>query len=71
VFRYTLPDRRVVLVERLDDGWHLQLADEPQAEIVGTPLQSALAELLGYAVAHESWPGWLDDAAADIERSLW
>ena len=70
MLRYTLPDRRIVLVERLDEGWHLQLTDEPRVEIVGTPLESTLAELLGYTVAHDSRPDWVDDAAADIERSL-
>jgi hypothetical protein len=71
VLRHTLPDGRIVLVERLDERWHLQLADGTQPEIVGTPLQSTLAELLGYEVAHEPWPDWVDDAAAEIERSLW
>jgi hypothetical protein len=55
----------------VNEGWHLRLGDEPQGEIVGTPLQSTLAELLGYEVAHEMWPDWVDDAAAEIERSLW
>jgi hypothetical protein len=73
VLRYVLPDGRALLVERLanDEHWHLQLEDEPQTEIVGVPLQSALAELLGYEVAHQSWPSWVDDCAAEIERSLW
>jgi hypothetical protein len=73
VLRYVLPDGRTVLVERLanDLHWHLQLEGEPTTELVGAPLQSALAELLGYAVARQSWPSWLDDCAAEIERLLW
>jgi hypothetical protein len=72
VLRYFLPDGRAVLVEQLanDRHWHLKLEDEPGAELVGVPLQSALAELLGYAVAHEDWPPWVDDCAAEIERTL-
>jgi hypothetical protein len=69
VLRYLLPDGRTVLVERLasDGFWHLTLEG---AEIVGEPLQSTLAELLGFDVAGESWPRWVDDCAAEIERSL-
>jgi hypothetical protein len=40
-------------------------------EVVGEPLQSTLADLLGYSVAHDEWPSWIDDLAAEIERSLW
>jgi hypothetical protein len=69
---YQLPDGRLLLVERTpDDGhWHLQLPATSE-EIVGEPLQSALAELLGFSVARDDWPSWLDDLAMEIERSLW
>jgi hypothetical protein len=72
VHRYDLPDGRAVLVERSPDGdsWYLQLEDEPEREIVGWPRAGALAELLGHAVTHESWPAWVDDCAAEIERLL-
>ena len=69
---YRLPDDRVLLVERTADEshWHLRLAESTD-EIVGEPLQSALAELLGYSVASDEWPEWIDDLAAEIERALW
>jgi len=69
---YQLPDGRLLLVERTADDahWHLQLPATSE-KIVGEPLRSALAALLGYSVAHEDWPPWLDNFAAEIERSLW
>ena len=73
MLRYVLPDGRIVVVERLadDEYWHLQLEGDEASEIVGEPLQSTLAELLGFDVVHDSWPSWVDDCAAEIERSLW
>jgi hypothetical protein len=50
-----------------DGYWYLRIDGEPTAEIVGAPLNSTLAELLGYAVAHERWPVWIDDLAREIE----
>jgi hypothetical protein len=51
---YPLPDGRKLNVEsRLDKTWHLRVERSPSAEIVGSLLNSALAELLGYAIAHE------------------
>jgi hypothetical protein len=69
---YRLPDGRLLLVERTDEDahWHLQLPATSE-EIVGEPLQSTLAALLGFPVAHDDWPSWLGDFAAEIERSLW
>jgi hypothetical protein len=69
---YPLPDGRAVEVEQMPDGayWRLRIKGEPASEIVGTPLRSTLAELLGYHVAHERWPSWIDDLASDVERAL-
>jgi hypothetical protein len=70
---YALPDGRLLEVERLpsDDAyWHLRIKGEADAEIVGTPLASTLAELLGYQVAHEEWPEWIDDLAAEVGDAL-
>ena len=70
---YALPDGRSLEVERLPPdpvSWHLRIQGEPDAEIVGTPLGSTLAELLGYQVAREEWPVWIDDLASKIEDAL-
>jgi hypothetical protein len=40
------------------------------AEVIGWPLASTLADLLGYNVAHEDWPPWIDDLAREIESAL-
>jgi hypothetical protein len=55
---------------RPDTTWHLRIEGNPSAEIIGSPLDSTLAELLGYSVAHEEWPDWIDVLARDIESSL-
>jgi hypothetical protein len=67
---YALPDGRSMEIERIPDRdyWHLRIQGEPNAEIVGTPLGSTLAELLGYEIAHEQWPGWIDELACEVER---
>lgn len=67
--RHRLPDGRVLLVHgRLSDGsWELELEGEPNAQIVGRPLNSAVAELIGYHVAQEEWPDWMDQLVARIE----
>jgi hypothetical protein len=69
---HPLPDGRSLEVERTrdDDYWHLRIQGDPSAELVGTPLNSSLAELLGYRVAHERWPEWIDTLAAEIEATL-
>jgi hypothetical protein len=72
VTRHRLPDGRVVVVEPtfVDAGrthWHCRLEGKPEAEIVGWPLNSTLAELLGYEVAREEWPPWINELAAEIE----
>jgi hypothetical protein len=46
--------------------WHSWVDGEPFAEGVGTPLNSSLAETLGYRVGHEEWPSWIDRWAEEI-----
>ncbi len=41
---------------------------DPQSEVIGWPLPSTLAEALGYRVAHETWPEWIDRWAEEIEH---
>jgi hypothetical protein len=69
---HRLPDGRSLEVDRTADEvhWHLRIEGDPSAELVGAPLNSALAELLGYRVAHERWPEWIDILAAEIEGSF-
>jgi hypothetical protein len=70
VTKHPLPDGRTLAAEAWPDGsWNLSIEGEPAAEIVGWPLNSTLAELLGYAVAHEEWPAWIDDLAREIESA--
>jgi hypothetical protein len=66
-----LPDRRVLIVKRVgDDGsWELKLAENPSDAIVGKPLNSCLASLLGYRIAHDEWPEWIDTLANEIEST--
>ena len=47
--------------------WHLQIEGDPSTETVGWPLNSTLAETIGYVIAHEEWPTWIDDLAKEIE----
>ena len=65
---FSLPDGRSLAAEPTSDGeWHLRMEGEPHAELVGWPLNSALAELVGYDIAHEEWPAWIDDLAREIQ----
>ncbi len=66
--KHPLPDGRTLVAEPWPDGdWYLAIEGEPYAEIVGRPLNSTLPDLLGYNVAHEEWPAWIDDLAQEIE----
>jgi hypothetical protein len=70
VIKHRLPDGRTLAAEPWPDQyWHLRIEGEPGAEIVGWPLNSTLAELLGYDVAHEEWPIWIDDLAREIDAA--
>lgn len=74
---YALPDGRVVIARvivplggdapELGPMWELEIQGFDGAVIVGHPVQSALAELLGYNVAQEEWPRWIGDVALRIE----
>lgn len=71
--RYGLPDGRFLIVEPHDTKpqggyWSCVVSGEEGLPIVGTPLNSTIAETLGYDVAHEQWPAWIDDLAAQIEE---
>ena len=75
--RYPLPDGRTLLAGITDESggdapelgplWELQIEGEDEAVSVGHPLNSTLAELLGWNVAHEEWPPWIDQLAHTIE----
>jgi hypothetical protein len=36
------------------------------AQLSGWPLDANLADLLGYDVAHEDWPEWIDRLAKEL-----
>jgi hypothetical protein len=74
---YVLPDERILSASVLDVSggetpslgplWELWLTPGAQEEVsVGHPLNSTLADLLGYDVAHEEWPAWIDELADRI-----
>jgi hypothetical protein len=74
---YTLPDGRVLLTRIGDESggdspelgplWELQIEGPDGMLQVGHPLNSTLAALLGWNVAHEDWPQWVDELARRIE----
>ncbi|MCD6020880.1 MAG: hypothetical protein K0R20_590 [Actinomycetia bacterium] len=71
VTTFSLPDGRTLAAEPMSDGyWNLRIEGEPHADIVGQPLNSTLADLVGYNVAHEEWPAWVDDLAREIQAEF-
>ena len=74
-----LPDGRVLLANTVEAPennnpdlgplWELQIEGAGGEVLVGHPLNSTLAELLGFGVAHELWPGWVDRLARRIEAA--
>jgi hypothetical protein len=52
--------------------WELVIGslDAPEETVVGSPLPSSLAAVLGYDSAHDRWPGWVDRLAGEIEDTL-
>ena len=70
-----LPDGRTLIVNRLTTdsegriSWECWIEGDPTTVIVGWPLDSTLADLLGYDVAHEDWPEWINTLAAEIEAT--
>lgn len=74
---YKLPDGAEVWVGILDESggdapelgplWEVRLPGVKPEEAAGHPLDSLLAAALGWNVAHEAWPSWIDDLAVVIE----
>lgn len=71
MLRRKLPNGQVLLVHgRLPDGnWELELEGVTDGVTVGRPLNSTLADLVGYHVGREYWPTWIDRLADEIRRS--
>lgn len=68
---FSLPDGRTLAAEPMPDGyWYLRIDGEPHSEMAGWPLNSTLAELVGYNIAHEDWPSWIDDLAREIQAEF-
>jgi hypothetical protein len=78
---FVLPDGRILAVSMFDESggesphlgpvWEMWITPgSPREAYVGHPTNSALAELLAYRIAHEEWPGWIDDLATEIERAF-
>ena len=74
---YALPDGRTLNAGVFDPSggetpelgpvWELCIAGSDDLAIVGHPLNSTLADLLGWNVAHEEWPEWVDQLATEME----
>lgn len=59
----------MVVVYALDsEYWSCQIEGEPESEVHGRPLASTLAATLGYDVADDEWPEWIDRWAEQIEQ---
>jgi hypothetical protein len=78
--RYQLPDGRWIRVSsfsapretaHLGPLWEICVEGESdEGAGVGHPLSSSLADVLGYQVGFEDWPGWIDELAQRIERDF-
>jgi hypothetical protein len=78
--RYQLPDGRWIQVSsasappestHLGPLWEISVEGGGDEETgVGHPLSSSLADVLGYRVGFEDWPGWIDELAQRIERDF-
>ena len=67
IYRRAFEDGRTVTVQRIGaDSWECRVDGEPDAWCIGTPLNSTLAAALGYHVAHDEWPAWIDRWAEEI-----
>ena len=82
-FRRILPDGRVVAINLIglegpDRGefrgqWEVWFDDDPDLPdtenvALGSPLAGCVMILLGYDIAHDDQPDWLEKLAADVER---
>ncbi len=76
---YRLPDGRTLLAARLGDrdrvaselgplgpDWELQIEGDATAVVMGRPLNSTLAALLGWS-PDGRWPDWVDRLARQVE----
>jgi hypothetical protein len=74
-FRKTLPDGRVLVASPLPeepDGrvfWECWIEGDASAVRLGCPLESTLADLVGYDVAHDELPDWIGLMAREIEAA--
>jgi hypothetical protein len=78
--QYQLPDGRVLLAGIADESggdspelgplWELGIEGHADLVQIGHPLDSTLAEFLGWKVAHEGWPRWINQLAEQIESDL-
>jgi hypothetical protein len=50
--------------------WQLEIEGRSDLVVIGHPIESTLAELLGHDVAHDEWPGWMTDLAGQIAADL-
>jgi hypothetical protein len=82
-FRRTLADGRAIAINLIglegpDRGefrgqWEVWFEDDPDfpdTENVGlgSPLAGCLAILLGYDIAHDEYPDWIETLALEVER---
>jgi hypothetical protein len=70
--RRQLSDGRVVEVAtsgRDGRSWWIEATGSDYA-IDGVPLNSCLAEVLGFDIVHVGWPDWVDDLADEIAAAL-
>jgi hypothetical protein len=74
--RYELPDERTLLVRVFDEAgwdkpqlgpaWELMIDGDEDSVGIGHPLDSNLAEVLGWDIAKDDWPTWVDQLAERI-----
>jgi hypothetical protein len=74
VRRERLADGCVLRVTLDDPYWVCELEGTGETVVSGNDsgrlTGAMLADLLGYDVAHDEWPTWIDDLAATFERDM-
>jgi hypothetical protein len=74
VRRERLADGRVLRVTRDGPYWVCELEDTGESVVSGGAsgrlTREMLADLLGYDVADEEGPAWIDELAATLERDM-
>lgn len=72
--RDRLPDGRIIRVTLDGPYWVCELEGTGETVVSGGHsgrlTGAMLADLLGYDVAHEEWPSWIDDLAVSLERDM-